>query len=347
MLINKDLELMRFIAAILILLHHSYLFAKRQYFIGAWVFVEVFFMWSGYFLTKHFSGSKKNDEIIRLSFVYTVRKAKKILPYAYMGILLGFLIALFKYKTLKVLISLPFNFIFLSGTLFLKENKLLNFNNPLWYLSHLFILFPFIIYFKLKLPKIYKYFLCWFLPLILYCWILKKYGTICLWDLSFFQFTRSVAALLLGSLIYYLCCFLKKYYYRYMPLKIIVDYLKYFFWFLLLCFSIFSLDSHLYYSLEMVSLSFICNIFLFLSDVSLVKGEFFNKFVIYLGSLSLPIYCLHYPLMIGLSYFGSFLSCKTKIILSLILVLIFSILTKFIVFRFNNAIKKVTFKHLC
>lgn len=51
---NAHIELCRFIGAIIILCHHTYLFENRTYFVTGWLFVEFYFMLTGYFTAMHF-----------------------------------------------------------------------------------------------------------------------------------------------------------------------------------------------------------------------------------------------------------------------------------------------------
>lgn len=332
--LNKDLELLRFLASLLILAHHSYIFGFRHHFIEAWVLVEVFFMWSAYFTTSHFLIIKNKDFTLSSIFSYILKKCRKLLPFAYLGIFFGFCLSIFTNKPLLTIISLPFNLTLLSGTPFINSFNLLNFNNPLWYISQLFFFLPFIIYLLIKWPKYYKY-LSFLLPPFLYIYILKSCGTLCIWKQSSFLLIRSLTALLLGSNIYFICLYLNKYYEKYYFFQKLIDIFKYLSWLLLLYLIIFASDLHLYHSLEIIILAYFCNILLLLSKSTLFVN-IDNNIVRFIGTLSLPVYCLHFPLMQIVQIIFFILTFKLKLILSTSLTLLSA----------YYFIKRYTYKHL-
>lgn len=73
---NAYIEMCRFIGAIMImLLHTNYLGGVSQQAPGAWIFVEYFFILSGFFMTKHFALT--TDSTGKDAFVYVVKKRYK------------------------------------------------------------------------------------------------------------------------------------------------------------------------------------------------------------------------------------------------------------------------------
>jgi peptidoglycan/LPS O-acetylase OafA/YrhL len=73
---NTFVELLRLIATLIILFHHSYLVrvpASNTPFQVAWIYVEFFLILTGFFTMAHFSKRQKEDlnEIAKESFVYT------------------------------------------------------------------------------------------------------------------------------------------------------------------------------------------------------------------------------------------------------------------------------------
>ena len=62
--------------------------------------------------------------------------------------------------------SLIYNLLLLKGSDI--ANSSYTYDPPLWYITHLILFLPLIIILMVKNEKIYKYFLCWFIPIMLY-----------------------------------------------------------------------------------------------------------------------------------------------------------------------------------
>ena len=114
---------------------------------SAWIFVEAFFILTGYFTTRHFRKSRKikSDSIAKDALLYTFKKFSSFLPYVVAALVLGF-IHTFMYRGYTFLsfiieaCKLPLELLF--GSSFLIGDHC----GPLWYLSALFIVFPFFCY---------------------------------------------------------------------------------------------------------------------------------------------------------------------------------------------------------
>lgn len=110
---------------------------------SAFIFVEAFFMITGYFTTLHFSkiGNRKIESISKESIRYTIKKFKPFLPYVIFTVILGFFATfLFRNYSIKSLFielcKIPMEIFF--GSSFLVDSHA----GPLWYISALFIVFP-------------------------------------------------------------------------------------------------------------------------------------------------------------------------------------------------------------
>lgn len=84
---NDYLELIRFIVSLLIMITHLSLLGipyGTYAFTYSWIYVEFFFMVTGYFSTRHFvdSGSINVLDKLKNSVVYTVKKFWKYVPYS-------------------------------------------------------------------------------------------------------------------------------------------------------------------------------------------------------------------------------------------------------------------------
>ncbi len=132
----------------IMMLHFLFLFGDNSATIrtrSSYIFVEAFFIITGYLTVRHFKkkDSDKNiDDIARDSIAYTFSKFKTFLPYVVIAVLIGFF-GTFLYKnytiTQLVLEICKFPLEFLYGTVFFPANHC----GPLWYLSAMFIVFPF------------------------------------------------------------------------------------------------------------------------------------------------------------------------------------------------------------
>lgn len=146
-------DLWKFIAAVLIMIHHLYhlggQFTGAYFGRFAWIFVEFFFILTGWFTYHHFSTTDKKPDIFRSGLKYTLAKFRPFLPYTTAAI------------TLQYLVSAPYSFIksghvvrFLShfnhyplevllvGEAQQSEQLLV----PIWFLSAMFMVFPIVVF---------------------------------------------------------------------------------------------------------------------------------------------------------------------------------------------------------
>lgn len=91
-------DLWKFIAAVMIMIHHLYYLSPAYegkdypgYF--SWIYVEFFFILTGYFTYRHFTRQDKQDSIVKSSLSYTWRKFKTFLPYTTTAITLQYLLS--------------------------------------------------------------------------------------------------------------------------------------------------------------------------------------------------------------------------------------------------------------
>ena len=146
------IDLWKFIAAVMIMIHHLYYLAPAfegrdypGYF--AWIYVEFFFILTGYFTYRHFAKSDRQDNIVRSSLSYTWRKFKPFLPYTTIAITLQYLLsapysALLQGNYRRFLYSFadfPLE-VMLLGEAHGSDQRLV----PIWFLSAMLIVFPFV-----------------------------------------------------------------------------------------------------------------------------------------------------------------------------------------------------------
>ena len=113
---------------------------------SAYIFVEAFFILTGFLTANHFRKfrQKNIDSIAKNALQYTYKKFRAFIPFMIVGILLGFIATFFvKSYNLQSIISeickIPYQLFF--GSIFLGREQL--HLGPLWYLSALFIVYPF------------------------------------------------------------------------------------------------------------------------------------------------------------------------------------------------------------
>ena len=309
---NSYIELERFLAALGILFYHVG-FMK-----SGWIFVEFFFMLSGYFAMRHFS--KLSDSSFDgttagtwYPLKYTFGKFKAVFPYTTIGIVLVWLIDAVKWHLtgvgiLKWLLYLPTNILLLYGF------GVQSFGFPiqegveaprlidphLWYICCMLValLFAAFLFQYLKKGKALVFSI---VPLILYGMLILADGSVNGWHDAFLGFfasdLRALAGLLAGAASWHIGQWLRK---KSVGsgvrlLLTLVEILSFLFVFITAAFTDLPFD-------------FLWILLLFLS-VSLSVSELTYTcrcdlgFFRLLGKVSLPVYCLQTAVMLALGGF--------------------------------------------
>lgn len=138
-------DIWKLIGMLLIMAHHITIIGVSGEYIfkSAWIYVELFFIFTGYFTVKHFSLNIGND-CVDAAVKYTIKKFKVFLPYSTIGIVLTYIIKnghLLK-EGIKPFIAgfaeIPFELLLVVSS-FSDRRPLMA---PLWYLSAMFVVFP-------------------------------------------------------------------------------------------------------------------------------------------------------------------------------------------------------------
>ena len=144
-------DLWKFIAAVMIMIHHLYYLSPAfegkdypGYF--SWIYVEFFFILTGYFTYRHFARQDRQENIVRSSLSYTRSKFMPFLPYTTIAITLQYLLlapytALIQGSYRKFIYSFadyPLE-VMLLGEAHGSQQRLV----PIWFLSAMLIVFPF------------------------------------------------------------------------------------------------------------------------------------------------------------------------------------------------------------
>ena len=143
-------DLWKFIAAVMIMIHHLYYLSPAfegkdypGYF--SWIYVEFFFILTGYFTYRHFERQGRQENIVRSSLSYTWRKFKPFLPYTTIAVTLQYLLSapyteLLRHSYRKFLYSFADypSEVLLLGEAHSSQQRLV----PIWFLSAMLIVFP-------------------------------------------------------------------------------------------------------------------------------------------------------------------------------------------------------------
>lgn len=348
---NTFVELLRFLFCIVILIHHSgSLLKEGQAAVlpnGA-IAVEFFYMLSGFFAMKHIARFKEKPEMkMGYCMSYSFDKIKKVLPFALIGMvaLYAFYFGigdketalLYKIYSLK---NLPFEASMLTMTGIIPVTMTDIRNTPLWFLSALFIVLPLVMYLAMRFEDVFKGYIVWILPPVLYAYLCNKYTAIFAWG-SYGGFLyggviRAFADLTLGFGIFYALELLQNRIKKNVPMKICGTIIS----LLLLAYTIkFCATEVLVMDQIIVTYFIFVMLILVLGDYTyfgFTDKCFLAKPLSYLGSLAMPVYCLHWAVYTYLNKWawnmsfiaGLMLNIAVSLVLSVILLQIVNIVKK-------------------
>lgn len=327
------IELLRFVACLAVMGIYSYLLGGEKYpFYGAICWVDFFFILSGYFSAKHHSECKNSSPII-----YTFEKFSKFLPYVFVGTVLATIVFIVQYnlntkESIKLILYWPIQFMCLSltgvmpggnvetGSIVISDSFTvpLVYDTPLWYLSALLIALPLVLYIESICKNHFRYYILIYGPLLLYGILIKNGNSIVEWYYEYNGVIRATGGLLSGLLVFEFSEIIKKFWRLNNKRKIIVTVAECLGWLLIIGLS--SITSTLYFSVEIIAMIILLSVsFGGISYTSSIHSKALN----HLGKLSLPIYCIHYPIF---NFVGTFLEgdWKFKMIISILITVIVS-----------------------
>ena len=297
---NSYIELERFLACLGILFYHVGVMKT------GWIFVEFFFLLTGYFTIRHFEALRKTEQSpdIWYPLSYTFKKFKSVFPYTTIGILLIWTIDIFRWHLtgtsfLKWLLFLPTNLLLLSGfgvqtggfeiqEGFYSPNML---NPHLWYICCMLTVMLLVTFLFMYMKKS-RVLICFFAPLICYGMIIMADGTLDGWHESFLGIfacdLRALGGILLGALSWYATVWLRKKKWN-NGIKMLLTFVEVF------CFIfvfVLSWISGMSFDMLKVLLLF-SSITLSMSSQTYTARWDWGLFR-FLGKLSLPVYCIQY-----------------------------------------------------
>lgn len=332
------IELLRFLACLIIFSFHT-----EGIFISGWIFVEFFFLLSGYFAMRHFcSHGLQDSKNPNFPLTYTFRKFKRILPYTTIAFIYYFCTAVWLYglkgkEMWLFFLYLPLNLLLLPGTGAMPAGVGITdslytghmMEESLWYLCVLLVAMPIMLYLITYLKNKLGMFLVSFLPLLLYGYLILSDGTIHGWHLqhkTFFALDiRALAGLLIGAGVYYASLWWQKYEYTKLG-KILLTLLEVL---SIAIVMVISIITRLPYDIVEVLL-------LALSLSLTFSGKTYTarihaKAFSYLGKLSLPIYCFHCTTYLLISTLYADTNASTKAMITFIIVVGISIFVNLII----------------
>ena len=208
---NGFIDLCRFLASYGILYFHlgAAPFLGEQGLLNAGLFVEFFFLLTGYFSVAHIVKHKREFQVHTeiKTMKYIGRKWLQFLPYSISATTLQYIYLFCKNdfsvsECVKKLFMFPFEAFLLRNT----GVNLTGVAGTLWYLSAMLIVLPIILYIVIKEEDKFKYYFSYILPLFIYGFLVRKIGTIRTTD-WIYSTLRAYAGISLGGGGYFLVAF--------------------------------------------------------------------------------------------------------------------------------------------
>lgn len=327
---NSFVDLWRFIAILMIMGHHQYhIYAQNYPFSYGWIFVEFFFILTGYFTTCHFNGRKEitYEEKCVSAIQYTFYKFKSYLPFIWCAVILEYIIRfadnIFKngvdiIQIVNSFVDMPLEMLLIGSSY--TTPKLV----PLWYLSAMFIVFPF---FCLLIQCCNKY----FLAMISFIVPVLFYGAVGIADNWKFPLNliRCFSCMLLGVLIFEANNYMLGKIYDFIGEKILAAVQ-------ILCviLPVMACYSGAEHVLRLIVLCFVVGIAIATSGKSSLSN-IQNKYMLYCGMITMPVYLFHWVVA---SVVGIFFKDNTQTI-RVFLYYLFSVIVGCLAIRVQRQIR--------
>lgn len=287
--------------------------------LGGYIYVEFFFMITGYFTILHFDKESNFnmvtlDDKVKASLRYTIHKFKGYMPYVIIAVFFAAIVENRNILTtgvnniLNAMIDIPFELLLLSGCLWMKD-----YVPTLWFLSAMFLVFPIFSSMCQMKNRNILFLLSAYVPLIYYE-MFSKIETDC--D---FNLVRALTYLLLGVFVYRLSRYLK-----------CIDVSKIYRILLTIieqsCFLFTLLALYCNCNMEKnILLSFVIGLTILFSGKS-YSYRVNGRVISYLGKISLVIYLFHWEIGSIIGYSCSTLDTNTRIFLYYIVTILASVI---------------------
>lgn len=255
---------------------------------GGALFVEFFFMLSGYFAAKVFIEADKGNEPVIHRFI--LKKYLHFLPYSFLTAVAIYTWTIFsKERTfqsvMKILFMMPFEALLLQNTGINGTSYI----GWLWYLSAMIIALPVVLYLIKYHNNLFRHYFVWILPLFIYGYLVKTIESIRPSD-WFQRDLRALAGLMMGASLVYVTRFIGRYHIS-AKAKAILTVVE-----------LSTVGAAFYYckfvSLAKTPFDVVFVLLIYVSLTIILSGKTWTshlhgKVFSFLGKISLPIYCIH------------------------------------------------------
>lgn len=136
-----------------------------------WIYVELFFIITGYFTAKHFYEKPVKENVCENALLYTIKKFKRILFYAVITITAIYIIEFIFAGPTGIRNQMSFLENWLCEVTFIKGGGMREYCLvPAWYISVLFIVFPLfcMTLSNLRINKFFYTYFSWVFPVLYY-----------------------------------------------------------------------------------------------------------------------------------------------------------------------------------
>lgn len=329
---NLFIELLRFIFCLIILFHHSGFLTEGDFPFkqGGLYAVEFFFILTGALAIKHIENDKPKEKEMAYSVRYTIRKLGRVFPYAATGIVLSYIWNLLnKDPSLGLKDKLWGIWNIVLELLYLPMLKIMDtglntyMDAPLWYLSVLLIVLPVVLYMAIKIRDVYRNYLSYVLALGIYAFLIQKFNSIGTWGnyigVVDSGVLRGLAGIMLGTFAGYMSISIGSIGAKVRDVhRIILTIIELFGY----IFSIYIFNSKVDgYTYLFAILILTVSIIISLSEIS-YTARINLSFLEHLGKLSLPLYCLHWPVYKLIRLYGAGISYNLGLLLCLVICIV-------------------------
>lgn len=296
------IELCRFLAAFCIVWYH-FGYAPILKPSGEWacfrsgyLFVEYFFMLTGYFSVAHIEKSKCDIKTNLDSFIgrYVLNKYVSLLPYMALSVLVSYFLIFLGAYPKKEILNFPLEFFGLYDGFI--PNPI---NIHLWYIGAMAITLPIVLYLNIKMELQKFFYFSLVVPILLYGYILNARGTL---DVLAFQWgiLRAFAGMFLGCFIYYLSNIISHFQFTKVGKLFlsIIEVATFILAILYVSFQRLHNTQHDLFFVFIIIISLLCTF-----SRQSFSSYFTSSFLYFLGRLSMPIYFFHYPIIHWVKFF--------------------------------------------
>jgi len=297
---RPEIDGLRAIAVISVILFHAKLNFLQDIFKGGFFGVDIFFVISGYLISKIIINNINDNNFSFIKFY--IKRGRRILPALFTIII--FCIVISYSSMLNITLkefsqSVLFLTIFLSNIFFWKKsesyNDTLNDYKPLlhtWSISieeQFYLIFPLflVLIFSFKKNKIFYFLIFWFLSFIFSIWVGKYYN-----NFNFFWIFSRIWEFLTGTIVAYCeinnCQFNKNKSKIFSTVSVAIIFLFLFF-----------IDLQYFNHPGLITLLPVLSTGMLIFTINknnLIKLIFSNKLLVFIGLISYSLYLWHYPI---------------------------------------------------